>query len=1775
MNSTRHKTRWNIAKALVMFIIFYCIGALASIPSVSKGFLALIHGRASASAEQLEHREPITIILDGVKDANYLPLASDPAGDLGEPGSWIGTQWSDLTQLYIAADENYIYVFVELNDYTQYASTGQIGLTLDVDGNPYLGGSMDPWGNAITFTYRVVDGIDTLAPVLPDYVIRGNIVGIDGSNGWTELRTWNGIDWDGEGVNWGGITTGQIGTHIAYGDHQGVELAIPLVDIGNLDPDAVHLQFYTTQGGNTKGAYDTVPSDDQSATWNDPTTQTRFISVPLAVDPMSDLANPGPGGWVGTTWSDLTRLHIWTDHTSLHLFIPMPDYNPSISEGSFLLALDTKDGGGLGDPWGNAITFAYNTLWQNLGHTPQPGAKAPDYIIRGNLFGASGGDNGWTELRVWNGTDWSTGQGVDWGGIGNSGQPALPGSKVAWSTSEGLRIVIPLVDINIIPGNLLHMEFASTQTANTKGAYDTIPADDQSTGWDDPTIQNVLATYLVPEINQPSASHDNNVWWDELGHDSRDTFYRTPAGPASVNTPVILRLRAASGDLTAAKIRLWNDRTDTQTFLEMSIIADDGMYEIWQATVPISLSPTVYWYRFIAIDGTDVDYYDDDEARLGGWGKAYDESPDHSWQLTIYDPAFQTPDWVKNAIVYQIFPDRFWDGDLINNTPPGTFFYNEVGGTIFRSDPDFGTSNPWNTAVCDPRDAEDCPGTWSKNFYGGDLQGLLDKLDYIQSLGVTAIYLNPIFESPSNHKYDATDYLSVDDNFGNQALFESLATEANNRGIVLILDGVFNHTSSDSIYFDRYGRYPDLGACESAVSPYRDWYFFTDVEPGSGPCVGSDGTLNAATYTSWFGYDSLPKLNSTNPQVRDLIWSGGANAVGRYWMENGRADGWRLDVGGDVDPGTTGDPDNDYWEGFRTAIHTTNPEAYIVGEEWGYATSWTLGSEWDATMNYQFSSALLSFWRDEPFIDNDHNQGSSAGPLNSITPSQLDERLHNLQERYAPEAFYAMLNLLGSHDTNRALFMLDHNTDLNDDELYKNPLYDWSDAIQRLKGVVILQFTLPGAPTIYYGDEVGLVGPVTYDEVYDKWEDDPYNRQPYPWLGAEVGTPFYTHLQTAQSQAELRDHYLLLTTARHTHPALRIGSFDTLLVDDENMVYAFGRRSIPENDAAIVMINRSPDSSQTVTIDISGYLPVGAVFSDALNEGALYTVGPDGTLTISDIPPMFGALLLLQSGNLDVPGIPTNLAASEGESLVELSWEPSAGAVNYQIYRSPVSHGGFEPVDATNSNVFTDTTVANGITYYYVVTAISSQGLESDFSNEASALPHWDIDWANLQTPAEITHTIGLTPTDLIFGRILISDVTGLPGETPGLLAQVGFGPTNTQPANWEWWLSADFYQDIMEQDEFVQQLLPEYIGEYYFVYRYSTTGGRDWAYADLGGIFSGVPVQPGILHVLPSNDTTPPETPTNLHVTNWGAEYVTLAWDALLEDPTIYAYDLFRSETSGVVGNLIARILHPTSVFTDSGLTTGQTYYYIAQALDTSFNRSGYSNEVEATPEPKSVVVTFNVSVPDYTPGTVFIVGNRPEIGSWDPGAIAMTPSISNSWTITRTFMEGTELEYKFTRGSWDKVEKQADGNQEIENRKLIVQYGSNGQQLVNLAVVNWRDPLVVSYSPPANATDVPTSTQILVTWNQSMTIDSNFHVIDSSGEVSGTFVYNPDLLTTYFTPLSPLDAGTVYTVTVSNQVDIAGDVQQVPATWNFTTIALPPPPQIKLNYFYAIIFR
>ncbi|MCP5100471.1 MAG: hypothetical protein GY943_33395, partial [Chloroflexi bacterium] len=405
-----------------------------------------------------------------------------------------------------------------------------------------------------------------------------------------------------------------------------------------------------------------------------------------------------------------------------------------------------------------------------------------------------------------------------------------------------------------------------------------------------------------------------------------------------------------------------------------------------------------------------------------------------------------------------------------------------------------------------------------------------------------------------------------------------------------------------------------------------------------------------------------------------------------------------------------------------------------------------------------------------------------------------------------------------SHDTNRALFMLDENTGANDDTLYDNPNYDWSDAITRLKGVALLQMTLPGSPTIYYGDEVGLVGPVTWDG--STWQDDPYNRLPYPWLD-ETGTPFYTHLQTQPSQDALFAYYQTLTSARLSHAALRTGSMETLLTDDANNVYAFARLMADYSDAAVVMVNRA-GAAQSVTVDVNGRIAVGTQFIDALN-GGIYTVDGSGQITVASVPGMSGAVLVLDGVMAAPPAAVSDLAVtavSPGE--VSIGWSAAAGANSYDVYRSLVSGGGYAFVGNSSSTSFVDTAVENSVGYYYIVVGKNNSTLlQSSDSNEVAVTPGYDLNsaWFNLQWPPSINHTISTsTVTENIYGQLWIDGVTSQAGPTEGILAQVGFGADGATPDDSWTWVDMGFNADAGNNDEYFGNLLPDMLGAFDYV---------------------------------------------------------------------------------------------------------------------------------------------------------------------------------------------------------------------------------------------------------------------------------------------------------------------------------------------------------------------
>ena len=514
---------------------------------------------------------------------------------------------------------------------------------------------------------------------------------------------------------------------------------------------------------------------------------------------------------------------------------------------------------------------------------------------------------------------------------------------------------------------------------------------------------------------------------DEAGiaHDSRDDLYRTPFGAVPAGTEVLLRLRATAGDLTDATVRVWDELAGIQALIPMEVIASDrtaGEHGIdyWQATIRTSAQPTILWYRFIVRDGPTTRYLEDDppddgaavpEGADGGTGRVYEESIDASWQIVVHEPSFETPAWAHGAVVYQVFPDRFYDGDPANNPTPDAEQGTE-GAARFRYGDVYG--NPILVKTWDELPEGHCrayqgvpcdEGPLGRDFFGGDLAGVTAKLDDLAALGVTVIYFNPIFAAPSNHRYDTSSYDVVDPDLGTEADLERLIAEAEARGIRVLLDGVFNHVSSDSPWFDRERRFEETGACETADSAYRSWFTFRAPKPNEpSPCAASDAGGDDTYYVGWFGFDTIPEVVEQGA-VFDLF-TGPDGVVGR-WVKAGTA-GWRLDVMDNMSHG--------FLRKIREATKAADPEALVLGEQWLDSSAWLLGDQADTTMNYRFRRAVIGLVN-----------GATAdldGAISGLSPSQFAARMESVMEDYPKPAFDALLNLVDSHDTTRILWTL-------------------------------------------------------------------------------------------------------------------------------------------------------------------------------------------------------------------------------------------------------------------------------------------------------------------------------------------------------------------------------------------------------------------------------------------------------------------------------------------------------------------------------------------------------------------------------------------------------------------------------------------------------------------------------------------------------------------------------------------------------------------------------
>ena len=500
--------------------------------------------------------------------------------------------------------------------------------------------------------------------------------------------------------------------------------------------------------------------------------------------------------------------------------------------------------------------------------------------------------------------------------------------------------------------------------------------------------------------------------------DSRDPACKSPFGAVSCGTEVSFAVFCSpEEEIIGGELRIFEEFAGKNRTVPLH--TDGGAF---RCVYTAPNEPELAWYGFSLTrrSGGIVD--------LGG-----------RWQLTVYDGRGHTPEWFGSGVSYQIFPDRFCRSRIPD--PAGMVGERTVHEN-WQDTPDFLPDEQGEIR--------------NRDFFGGDLPGITGKLDYLKGLGVTTVYLNPIFEAASNHRYNTADYLAIDPMLGKEEDFQTLCREAHKRGMRILLDGVFNHTGSVSRYFNADGSYPDVEAAQSVQSPYYNWYHFSRWP---------------AEYDAWWGIKTLPAVEENHPDYREFIF-GGRDSVVRHWLRCG-ADGWRLDVADEL-------PD-DFIAQLRCAMEEEKSDALLIGEVWEDGSNkiaydrrrrYLLGSETHGLMNYPFRTAALQW-------------------LCGGDASDFRESMETLRENYPPDAYYSAMNFLSTHDTPRILTLLGGEPVPEDKPgraAARLSPAGYELARRRLMVGAMLLYAFPGSPTLYYGDEAGVQG-----------YEDPLNRRTYPW----------------------------------------------------------------------------------------------------------------------------------------------------------------------------------------------------------------------------------------------------------------------------------------------------------------------------------------------------------------------------------------------------------------------------------------------------------------------------------------------------------------------------------------------------------------------------------------------------------------------------------------------------------------------------------------------------
>jgi len=561
--------------------------------------------------------------------------------------------------------------------------------------------------------------------------------------------------------------------------------------------------------------------------------------------------------------------------------------------------------------------------------------------------------------------------------------------------------------------------------------------------------------------------------------DENDVFHRNPCTAIESPGSLTLQIKLRRGEALNPRVCLYPEGGKiSEIFMDYDRAL--GSYDVYKATLHFD-TPGLYWYHFL-IESSYNTTFTIPEYAGGGF------------QVTVYKPEEHNPDWIKGGIIYHIFVDRF-ASDGKKRLSPGAVYRSDWGGSPYYLPDERGIIK-------------------NNDFFGGNLYGVIEKLPYLESLGVTCIYLSPVFRADSNHKYDTGDFLKVDESFGGDEALEDLCKKAGKRGIKIILDGVFNHVGSDSLYFNRYGRYDSVGAYQDRKnSPYKDWFTFN-----------KDGT-----YDAWWDIELLPAVNKNSEGYRNFLC--GKDGVIAHWMKRGIA-GWRLDVVDEL-PDKTLDP-------ICAAMRRENKDVFITGEVWedasnkisyGVRRRYFLGGQLGSVTNYPLKDAIICY-----LIDGD--------------VAKLASVMATLCRNYPKNILDSLMNIIGTHDTMRILTVLsgadfpEAKPAMSHFKLTKEQL---ALAKSRLRLAAALQFTLPGVPCVYYGDEAGMEGCV-----------DPFNRLCYPWGGEDN---------------ELISWYIRLSDIRKKHKCFKDGYYT--LIDAREGLFAFTRGEGKER--VLIAVNASPN----------------------------------------------------------------------------------------------------------------------------------------------------------------------------------------------------------------------------------------------------------------------------------------------------------------------------------------------------------------------------------------------------------------------------------------------------------------------------------------------------------------------------------------------------------------------------------------------------------------------